>query len=397
MPTRRLYYDDSFLREFTAEALRCEPARHGDAAAWGVVLDQTAFYPDSGGQPADAGLLGEARVLEVTDAGDDVVHLVDRPVPLGPIRGEIDWPRRFDHMQQHTGQHLLSAVFLERYSLPTVSFHLGSDVSTIDLRGKEPTEALLEETERAANAIIFESRPVRVRYGTAEELDKLGVRKKVEREGKLRALEIEGVDLQPCGGTHVADTGQIGLLLLRRVAKIRQDWRVEFVCGERARRAARGDFRLLQHAAAALSCGPEEVAAAIGRTQQERDARFRAARALSERLAEAEGRLFAEDTPPGAEGLRIISRVLPAASADYLGLLATAIAKNEKTIVLLASEGFLVFAQHESAAKDMNQLLRDTLQAFGGKGGGQRNFARGRLSNPGHSEQAVILARERCS
>ncbi|MBZ5540815.1 MAG: alanyl-tRNA editing protein [Acidobacteriia bacterium] len=397
MPTRRLYYDDAFLREFTAEVLRCEPARHGDAAAWRVVLDQTAFYPDSGGQPADKGLLGEARVLEVSDAGDEILHLLDRPVPLGPIRGQIDWPRRFDHMQQHTGQHLLSAVFLERYSLPTVSFHLGGEVSTIDLRGQEPTEAILEETERAANAVIFESRPVRVRFGTAEELDQLGVRKKVEREGKLRALEIEGLDLQPCGGTHVADTGQIGLLLLRRIAKIRQDWRVEFVCGERARRAARSDFRLLQRAAAALSCGPEEVAAATDRAQQERDAHFRTARALSERLSEAEARLLAEDTQPGADGLRIISRVLPGASADYLGLLATALAKHDKTIALLASDGFLVYAQHESAAKDMNQLLRDTLQAFGGKGGGQRNFARGRLSDPGHSEQALTFARERCS
>ncbi|MBZ5700564.1 MAG: alanyl-tRNA editing protein [Acidobacteriia bacterium] len=358
MPTRRLYYDDAFLREFSAEALRCEPARHDDAATWRVVLDQTAFYPDSGGQPSDTGLLGEARVLEVSDAGDEVVHLLDRPVPLGPIRGQVDWPRRFDHMQQHTGQHLLSAIFHERYSLPTVSFHLGGELSTIDLRGQEPTEALLEEAERAANAIIFESRPVRVRYGTAEELDKLGVRKKVEREGKLRALEIEGVDLQPCGGTHVASTGQIGLLLLRRVAKIRQDWRVEFVCGERARRAAR---------------------------------------ALSERLAEAEARLLAEDTPPRPGGLRIVSRVLPDASADYLGLLATALAKHDKTIALLASGGYLVYAQHESAAQDMNQLLRDTLQTLGGKGGGQRNFARGRLHDPGHSEQAVTFAKERCS
>lgn len=395
MTTRRLYYDDAFLREFEAQVLRCEPAQHGEAAVWSAVLDETAFYPSSGGQPNDTGRLGEARVLDVLEVDDEIHHVVDRPLATGPVRGAIDWPRRFDHMQQHTGQHLLSAVFGSRHGLPTVSFHLGGEISTIDLRGKEPGEEIVEAAEREANAVIFEARPARVQYGTAEELDKLGIRKKVERQGTLRALEIEGIDLQPCGGTHVGNTGQIGLLLIRRVTKIRQDWRVEFICGERARRVARADFRNLLGAAAALTCAPDELVAAIGRAQQERDGSFHAARALSERLAEADARLLAEATAPRPDGLRIVARVIPEASADYLGLLATALAKYEHAVALLAAQGLLVFARHDAVAQDMNRLLRDTLQSLGGKGGGQPGFARGRLNDPALSEQAVAGAKER--
>ena len=164
----------------------------------------------------------------------------------GKAHGCIHWARRLDHMQQHTGQHLLSAIFQERFGLPTVSFHLGSEVSTIDLRGNEPSEAVLEGAERAANEVIFDDRPVTVRYGTAEKLAQLGVRKEVERTGILRAIEIEGVDLQPCGGTHVRRTSQIGVTLVRGCSKIRQDWRVEFVCGRRTERVARADAKLLR-------------------------------------------------------------------------------------------------------------------------------------------------------
>ena len=239
MPTRRLYYDDSFEREFTAKVLTCEPAAlpaspEAKAPAWEVILDRTAFYPGSGGQPHDLGKLGDANVLDVHEHEDEIIHLVDRALDPGEVQGCILWPRRFDHMQQHTGQHLLSAMFQERFGRPTVSFHLGTEICTIDLRGPEPTDEILEGAERAANQVIFEDRAVTVRYGTAAELSKLGVRKEVDRKGILRAIEIESADLQPCGGTHVKRTGQIGMLLVRRCAKVRQDWRVEFVCGGRA-------------------------------------------------------------------------------------------------------------------------------------------------------------------
>jgi alanyl-tRNA synthetase len=395
MTTRRLYYDDSFQREFDARVLSCEPEPPTASPIWAVVLDCTAFYPTSGGQPNDLGRLDEAKVLDVRDEGDDIVHIIDRELPPGPVHGCIDWPRRFDHMQQHTGQHLLSAMFQERFGRPTVSFHLGTEISTIDLRGPEPTEEILEGAERAANQVIAEDRPVTVAYGTAEEFSERGVRKEVNRSGILRAVEIEGVDLQPCGGTHVNRTAQIGTILVRRCSKIRQDWRVEFVCGTRAERIARQDFLLLQHAADRLKCAPHDVVPAAERALAERDAHYKTVQLLLQRLAEADASVALTDVQAGPDGPRFIARVfadeLP---AEYLGFFAAEIAKSPAAIALLArsATGDLIFAQHPHAAKDMNALLKQVFRHLGGKGGGTREFARGRLADPSQAEKALALA-----
>jgi alanyl-tRNA synthetase len=396
MSTRRLYYDDSFAREFEAQVLSSETAVHRGNAAWEVVLDCTAFYPTSGGQPHDVGRLGEAHVLDVRDEGEEIVHLVDRDLELGAVHGCIDWTRRLDHMQQHTGQHLLSAIFRERYGRPTVSFHLGNEVSTIDLRGQEPTEAILEGAERVTNEIIFDDRPVTVRYGTARQLAELGVRKEVERDGILRAIEIEGADLQPCGGAHVRRTAQIGMILVRRCTKIRQDYRVEFVCGRRAERVARHEAQLLRQVAERLNCGTEDVVASAERVVGERDAHFKNARANLQRVAEVEAALALQrQAPSAADGLRVIARWFQeVAQPEYLGQFATQLAKVEGTVALLASApgGQLIFAQHPSVGKDMNALLRQVAQEFGGKGGGTRDFARGKLDDVGLGEKALERA-----
>ena len=397
MATRRLYYDDSFARDFTAQALSCEPCVHKTIAAWEVVLDVTALYPTSGGQPHDLGKVGEANVLDVRDEGEEIVHIVDRQVDLGTVQGCVDWPRRFDHMQQHSGQHLLSAMFQERFGRPTVSFHLGSEISTIDLRGEEPSEQILEGAERAANRLIFEDRPINVRYGTAGQLAELGVRKEVEREGILRAIEIEGADLQPCGGTHVKHTAQIGLMVVRRCTKMRQDWRVEFACGGRAERVARKDFLLLKKAAERLGCAYGEVAEAAGRAVSERDAHFKEVRSVMQRLAEAEATLALQETRAGADGVRVVCRVFQDdVTTEYLGHFAGQLAKSDKTIALLSRFpcGQLFFAQHPSASKDMNEVLKHVVQQLGGKGGGTRDFARGRLSDASKAEAAITLGRE---
>ena len=401
MLTRRLYYDDSFEREFTAKVLACEPAAvpaspEAKAPAWEVILDRTAFYPSSGGQPHDLGKLGDANVLDVREHEDEIIHLVDRALDPGEVQGCILWPRRFDHMQQHTGQHLLSAMFQERFGRPTVSFHLGTEICTIDLRGPEPTDEILEGAERAANQIIFEDRAVTVRYGTADELSKLGVRKEVARDGILRAIEIESADLQPCGGTHVKRTGQIGMLLVRRCAKVRQDWRVEFVCGGRAERDARQGFLLLRQTSEKLNCAPEDVVTAAARVLAERDAHFKNFRAMLESLAKAEAALALQTVHRGPGGFRIVSRVFEGLPAEYLGFFATEIAKSEKTIAILAlaGDGHVLFAQHPSAAKDMSALLKRVLEKVGGKGGGTRDFARGRLSDATQAKKAVSVAEE---
>ncbi len=401
MATRRLYYDDAFEKEFTARVVYCEvlppDVKSGiTGTVWSLILDRTAFYPTSGGQPNDLGKIEDANVLDVRAEGDEIIHVVDRRSGHPEVKGCIDWPRRFDHMQQHTGQHLLSAMFQERFGLPTVSFHLGTEICTIDVRGPEPTEEILEGAERAANQIIFEDRPVNVRYGTADQLSQLGVRKEVDRGGILRAIEIESADLQPCGGTHLKSTGQIGMILVRRCTKVRQDWRVEFVCGGRAERVARHDFQLLRQTAEKLSCAPEDLVSAASRTLTERDVNFKNLRAAQQRLAEAEATLALQTTPPGANGFRVVSRVFEGVPAECLGFFATAFTKSEKTTALLAAAdgGHLLFAQHASAGKDMSSLLKQVLEKVGGKGGGTRDFARGRLLDESQARKAISVARE---
>lgn len=402
--TRRLYYDDAFLKDFTARVVHCETLPPDmslgiTGTAWGLILDATAFYPTSGGQPNDLGKIGDANVLDVRDEGEEILHVVDARPADPEVTCCIHWPRRFDHMQQHTGQHLLSAMFQERFGLPTVSFHLGAEVSTIDLRGAEPTPEILEGAERAANQIVFEDRPVTVRYGTAKELSQMGVRKEVERSGVLRAIEIEAADLQPCGGTHVRSTGQIGLVLVRGCTKIRQDWRVEFVCGGRAEKAARRDFQLLRQAAEKLSCAVEDVPGATSRAMAERDAQFKNYHALLERLAQAEAALALQSVPANRKRLRIVTRVFEDMPSEYLSFFATALVNSEKAVALLATkeEGHLVFAQHPSASQDMSALLKGAFEKVGGKGGGTRDFARGKLTDPSQVESALAFAGEKLS
>ena len=368
----------------------------GPRAAWEVRLDQSAFYPTSGGQPFDLGAIGEAKILDVRDDGEEIVHVVDREVPEGKTTGCIDWVRRFDHMQQHTGQHLLSAMFQERYGLLTVSFHLGSEINTIDLRGEEPKQDVLDGAQHAANGVIFQDRAVTVRYGTASQLAELGVRKEVEREGILRAIEIEGADLQPCGGTHVKTTGQIGTILVRRCTKIRQDWRVEFVCGRRAERIATADYQLLRRLGEQVSSAPEEIPAAIEKGAAEREANFKALRAAMQRLGEARAKLSVQQCVPGLGGLRVIAESMAEDSSDLLLPLATEIAKNEKAVALLVHEitGQLVFAQHPGSGTDLNATLKQVLAELPGKGGGTKDFVRAKLVDPSKVGTALELARK---
>jgi alanyl-tRNA synthetase len=395
MATRKLYYDDSYQRDFSAQVLSCEPEAHGTTPAWVVVLDCTALYPTSGGQPNDLGKLGDANVLDVRDEGEDVVHVVDRALPLGSVQGCVDWARRFDHMQQHTGQHLLSAIFQERYGRPTVSFHLGGEICTIDLRGPEPTDEILEGAERAANQVISEDRPITVRYGTAEQFAELGVRKEVQRGGILRGIEIQGADLQPCGGTHVKSTAQIGVVLVRRCSKMRQDWRVEFVCGKRAARAARHDFHLLLRTAEELGCAPDDVPASVQRAISERDLHFKNARTLLQRVAEVDAAAALQSGPSNVNGLRVVAQVFGEdTQPEYLNSFATQLTKTEKTMAVLgrSAGGELIFAQHPSAGKDVNALMKQVFAEFAGKGGGTRDFARGKLTDGAQAEKAVAFA-----
>jgi alanyl-tRNA synthetase len=390
--TERLYYRDSFLREFDAEVLDCQLAQ----GRWEVLLDRTAFYPTSGGQPHDLGRLGDAFVLDVLEREDEeIVHAVGHPIPPGRIHGSIDWPRRFDHMQQHTGQHLLSAAFLELFQFPTVSFHLGREISTIDVAAPSVVPRHLEEAERRVNVIICEDRPISLRFGTAQELAEAGIRKAVEREGILRAVEIEGFDRQPCGGTHLARTGQVGLLLVRKCEKQKQNWRIEFVTGFRALACARGDFAALTRVAEELSCGLPEVPAMVHKMLEDRRTTQRATKKLQEKLAELEAEsLLAAKAQSCGDSARMISTVFEEGDPAYLGLLSTKLVAHPAVYALLAARtgGAIVFARSADLDADMGALLRQVLAPAGGKGGGTKQFAQGSVSDSAALDNILAAA-----
>jgi len=301
-------------------------------------------------------------------------------------------------MQQHTGQHLLSAVFLERFKFPTVSFHLGRELSTIDLQAPEVVARHIEQAERRTNEIILDDRVISVRFGTAEELAEAGIRKDVEREGILRAIEVEGFDRQPCGGTHLARTGQAGLLLLRKLERRRDAWRLEFVCGFRALAAARTAYAILRKAAEQLSCGLPDIPAVLAKTLNDKKTQHGAAKRLEERLADHEAKALLasaiKDTA-SAGATRVVATALEDATQDYLRVVARTLVAEPNIVVLLASHanGHAVFAQSKGGPHNMGALLRDSLKNFGGKGGGPQDFAQGSLSDPSQAGRFITHAK----
>ncbi|MDB4910766.1 MAG: Threonyl/alanyl tRNA synthetase, partial [Gemmatimonadetes bacterium] len=252
--TERLYYTDAYLRSFDARIV--DRANNGRT----IYLDRTAFYPTSGGQPFDTGTLGGIAVTDVVDDGERIAHVLASPAPdVDSVRGDIDWTRRFDHMQQHTGQHLLSAIFADTFKLETVSVHFGAESSTLDLDTESLSQKTLLAAERLANTAIVEPRAVSVSFEDAATVT--GLRKPPPREGELRVVTIDALDRSACGGTHVRSTAEIGSVLLRRTERVRKTTRVEFVCGLRAVRTARADHEILSALALSMGVAPGELIA----------------------------------------------------------------------------------------------------------------------------------------
>ena len=383
--TDRLYYHDPFLYDFEAEV-----REQVDTPRPALILDRTAFYPTSGGQVHDTGWIlaadQKSRVTEVADDEDGrIIHYLEAPVkdvkPGTRIRGQIDSTRRRDHMQQHSGQHVLSAAFVRLFNMPTVSFHMGDDYCSIDLDTPNLSKDQIESAERLANEIVLENRAVDIRFVTRDEAGKLGLRKipPTERD-ELRLIDIHDFDLTACGGTHVRQTGQIGCILLRKAEKVRQGWRVEFVAGQRAVAIARRDYSNLSEAAALFSAHIYDVPQQVRKSLDEiRSLRKQREQSLQD-LADAQAVALLAETPE-SNGRKIVVRTFSDREMNFLKLLAQKLTRlSPHVVALLATKSpqpSLVFAQSPGQPFDMSALLKKVMATLGGRGGGSNDMAQG--------------------
>jgi alanyl-tRNA synthetase len=375
--TDRLYYTDASRIAFEADVASCAPA--GDRFA--VTLTATAFYPTSGGQPHDLGVLGDRAVLDVVDdeSSGQVVHLIDGPLEPGTlVRGTIDWRRRLDHMQQHTGQHVLSAAFEAVAGARTESFHLGATSATIDLH-RIVSASEIGAAEDDANRIVWEDREVRVRFVSADEAATLGLRKPSERTGTLRLIDVADYDLSACGGTHVGRTGSIGLIGVFGWEKFKGGTRVHFRCGGRALAQLREWRDAFAATGRVLSVAPSELAPAIERLQDENKALGRTSRGLQEQL----GVHIAASLVAGAQpvnGRLVVAQALDGWDAAGLKAIAAAVAATPGGCAAMFSTSqpaLAVVARAADVPLDASAVLRALVARFGGKGGGKPDLAQG--------------------
>ncbi|MCU1300159.1 MAG: Threonyl/alanyl tRNA synthetase [Candidatus Sulfotelmatobacter sp.] len=404
--TDRLYYHGSFLHNFDAEVRSVlETPRPA------LILDRTAFYPTSGGQIHDTGWISQPdseskfRVTEVVDTEDGhVVHYLETPLkdvhPGSRVRGEIDSARRRDHMQQHSAQHVLSAAFVRLFDMPTVSFHMAEDYCSIDLDTPSLTQSQIEAAERLTNEIILENRPVDIRFTSREEAAALGLRKlpPVERD-QLRLIDIHDFDLTTCGGTHVAHTGQIGSVLLRKSEKVRHGYRVEFVAGLRAVATARRDFSTLSETAALFSANIYDVPQQARKSLDEIKLLHKQGEQAREDLAAAQAETLLAEVPE-RNGHKLVVRTFSNRDLNFLKLLAQRLTRQGASVALLASaspQPALVFAQSAGQPYDMAALLKQTLTKLGGRGGGSKDLAQGGAPNAEGLASALAKAAQALS
>ena len=366
MDTVRLYYENAYTQDFTAVVASCEAVKNGFA----VTLDRTAFYPEGGGQPADRGTLDEARVLDVHEKDGVVTHLCDRALSVGAeVSGHIDWARRFDHMQQHSGEHIISGLLCSTFHCDNVGFHMGADVVTIDYNAPITWEQALE-VERRANAYIWADRPIHIWYPSPEELAALPYRSKKELTGAVRITEFPGADRCACCGTHVTSSGQVGLLKLLSCQKFRDGVRLELLCGQRALDCLAAGWEQARQIGQALSVKPQSAFAAVSRLQEE----LLTLKEKAARLEEASFTHTAEQYRNAGSVLYITERL----DGDGTRRLCDAIAKaaGGRCAVFAGSNGGYQYAVIENGG-DLRPLIKDMNAALHGRGGGRDGFAQG--------------------
>lgn len=383
--TERLYYRDARLLTFDGVVVGSADGGRR------IYLDRTAFYPTSGGQPNDTGTLGGIRVLDVVDEDQRIAHLLESPLAGDRVEGVIDGVRRRDHMQQHTGQHLLSALLEDLFGCRTASVHFGDQYSTVDLDGGPLTAEQLRVAEERANQIVTDNRPVRVTF--EESVSAKDLRKPSDRTGEIRVVSIEGLDRSACGGTHVGATGEIGTLLFRKAERAKGLFRVEFLCGGRAIRQARSDYDLLSGLAQGLSAAIEEVPALVAAARTELKAASAARRDAEEQLARYRAAELYAAQVAGPDGSRWIVERVPTGSTDQLRGLALAIADLSKAVFVgvIDAPPTILLASAGDSGVNAGALLKERLTEVGGRGGGSPRLAQGTVPDGG--ALAALLAR----
>lgn len=397
-----MYYLDPYRREFETRVV--ERTRVGAKPA--VILESTCFYPTSGGQPHDEGSLNDVPVINVLEREDKaIVHVLATELKDDLAHGVIDWETRFDHMQQHTGQHLLSQAFLEILKAETVGFHLSKETCTIDVDQAPLAVAQLDRVEDLANEVVFADRSVKTYLVAETELAGLPLRKRrpelVEGlpavEMPIRIVEVEGFDYSPCGGTHCRRTGEVGLIKIAKVERRGQDTRVEFLCGGRALADYRGKNRTVNELANQFSVGTWELGEAVGRLADEARSSKRELNAAKNRMLDYEAtELLAEAEPHG--DVRIVRKVFADREGEEVRRLALRLMESAGCVALLGLAGKkaqLFFACSADLPYDMNGLLRGACQVVGGGGGGQRDFVQGGGPDGSKVGEALEVAYER--
>ncbi len=380
--TERLYYTDSYLTDFRARVVEGSEGNK-------IYLDRTAFYPTSGGQPFDTGSIAGVPVVDVVDEGERIAHLLASPVDSGEVDCRIDWQRRFDHMQQHTGQHLLSAVLAELFGIATLSVHFGAATSTVDVNAPALSADQIRAIELRANERVFENLPVNVIFsGNADDLD---LRKASTRAGKLRIVSIEGLDRSACGGTHVRATGEIGPVLLRKLDKVRGVTRVEFLCGLRAVRRARADFEALSQIAQTLSAPLGDTPALVMSRMEALQTAEKDRRRLEEELGAAHGRELYQASAADSQGIRRATKRVASGPLDPLRTLAQGFCSRPMAVFVGAVEQppAILLASSPDSGIDAGKLLKTALNEIGGRGGGTQRIAQGSAPSVAALEQAL--------
>ena len=378
METEKLFYKDPFLTEFTATVLDCQPGKNG----YIVTLDRTAFYPEGGGQPADHGTLDGIAVTDVHEKSGVVLHNVEAAVEIGKtVVGSIDWARRFDHMQQHSGEHICSGLICERFHCDNVGFHMGADIVTIDFNADISWEALLE-IEAAANQYIYEDHPIDIQLHRGAELEAIDYRSKKPLEGDVRIVTFPGADCCACCGTHVLRSGQVGVVKLLSVQKFREGVRIELLCGKRALDYLSRTWAQARDIGQSLSVKPVDAGAAVERLKGELAETKARCAALEEAVFAADAREYT------GKGDALLFR--PAMNPDSVRRLADAVSKTcgGLAAVFAGENGYFHYALGRADGTDISALVKTMNAALHGRGGGRNGFAQGSVE----AEQGAIEA-----